>query len=282
MHMDSGIKDYDTDSFRDFQYRHSGVDMTPFDVIDWVQGPLTFEPGVPPSGSFNYCSVNFVVLGLVLAYHAGAADWAAFDQSSVVPPRLQRRMRNFTFAKSGPCSSYTRVHGFDATAAGQTRDISNVSCLGGWTAGNALLSAGAAAEWVRALYGPGGEVVPEALVREMLPAAGEFYGLATMGFTGFAGTSVGDYGVAFGHLGDTYGYQSIISYFPKLDMGLAIMTNHEDHLQRGPSALLCTAYNRALDVMLHQPLRNCSYVKERYYFGRCECEGPRRHVDLVV
>ncbi|CAK0809727.1 unnamed protein product [Prorocentrum cordatum] len=25
MHMDSGIKDYDTDAFRDFQYRHGGV-----------------------------------------------------------------------------------------------------------------------------------------------------------------------------------------------------------------------------------------------------------------
>ncbi|CAK0809724.1 unnamed protein product [Prorocentrum cordatum] len=187
---------------------------------------------------------------------SSSSPWSASSPSAASPCRP--RPRGHLRAPPGPC----RGRGL-----GRVRPGRRGAAGAGAAHAQLHLREEGPVQRVRALYGPGGEVVPEALVKEMLPATGEFYGLATMGLTGFVGTGIGDYGVAFGHLGDTYGFQSIIAYFPKLDVGLSVMTNHEDRLQRGPSALLCTAYNRALDLVLHQPLRNCSYVKEKYYRG---------------
>ncbi|CAE8614579.1 unnamed protein product [Polarella glacialis] len=123
--------------------------------------------------------------------------------------------------------------------------------------------------------GPSGEVVPRDLVDEMVSFQnGSAYGLATMNMGRMSGLGfLGDYGVAVGHLGDTYGYTSIVTYFPKIDVAIAIATNHEDNVQAGPRALLCTAYNRALDIMLGRALRNCSYVNGGYFMGGCKCEA---------
>merc|ERR1711972_410859 len=113
----------------------------------------------------------------------------------------------------------------------------------------------AAVEWTRALWGTSSEILPEDVAKQMVEFPnGSFYGLATMNMSYMTGLSfLGEYGQAVGHLGDTYGFTSMVTYFPKLDVAFAIGTNHEDNLQAGPRALLCTAYNRALDVMLQQP-----------------------------
>ncbi|CAE8716001.1 unnamed protein product [Polarella glacialis] len=280
--MLSGIRDFDTAGYRDFQYAIPSLDVSPLQVFDWAQGPLMFKPGGPianstgrPPVGFNYCSVNFMLLGYILAYFSGAQNWLDYDQASVVPAALRARMEGLAFSKSGSCSKMTRVHGYDMASVRKPYDVSNISCLGGWTAGNVVMPTLAAAEWSRALWGPRSEVVPRDLVDEMVSFQnGSAYGLATMNMGRMSGLGfLGDYGVAVGHLGDTYGYTSIVTYFPKIDVAIAIATNHEDNVQAGPRALLCTAYNRALDIMLGRALRNCSYVNGGYFMGGCKCEA---------
>ena len=65
-----------------------------------------------------------------------------------MPPSV----RGVAFAQAGPCGRYTApLAGLDrrAGAGGTVIDVSTMSCLAGWTAGNVIMGAAAAA-WVEA------------------------------------------------------------------------------------------------------------------------------------
>lgn len=205
--MRSGIRDFDTAAFRHLQYEHPEVDFSPLDLLDISHGPLMFRPGgpVPTHGephphmhmNFNYCSLNFVLLGIILAHFRSNGSWAKVDQSAILPPRV----RGARFPQRQPCAKYTQVHGYDEASNYAPFDVSSVSCAGGWTAGNLVASAAAAANWTYALYGTD-EVLPERFVAMMVPSADEpIYGLATFNFSGRYAN--GTEGLAWGHLGDT-------------------------------------------------------------------------------
>merc|ERR1712064_47891 len=78
------------------------------------------------------------------------------------------------------------------------------------------------------------------------------------------------YGAAYGHLGATYGYQSITSYYPEANFAMAVASNIETDYQRQGMDVLCVAYNGILEVMLNQSL-NCSFVARGYYTSECRC-----------
>ena len=187
-----------------------------------------------------------------------------------------------TALEAGSCRHFTRGHGYDQASKYAPYDVSNTSCLAGWTAGNVVMPSLAAAEWSRALWGTSYEVLPKEYVEAMTNFSnGSFYGLATMNMTFMNGLSfLGEYGQAVGHLGDTYGFTSIVSYFPKLDVGMAIAINHESNDQPGPRALLCTAYNRALDIIQKRPFRNCKYVSRSYWQSGCNCSSSDSSLEV--
>lgn len=275
LHMQSGVPDYDTDGWRHLQWSLPNVDFSPMQIFDYVSGPLQFEPGHPPPHGFTYCSVNFILLGYVLAYFQDVPSWSALDQRSVLPTWL-REDDHVKFATHGPCNKYTSVHGYDtksrvSMSLRKTVDWADASCVAGWTGGNVLMSAAAAANWTAALYRPAGAVIPPGSSEAMYPGPGEFYGLATFNLTGFNGLD-GSKGVAWGHLGDTYGYTSIAAYFPAMDFGLAVLTNQEGSQQDSVLALVCKVYNMAQDALEDVPYRNCTYTTGDYYRGHCKCQ----------
>jgi hypothetical protein len=54
-----------------------------------------------------------------------------------------------------------------------------------------------------------------------------YYGFATFNLTDQIGQS-GEMGVAYGHIGATYGFDTMLSYHPALDLTLAIGSNLEE------------------------------------------------------
>jgi len=280
--MNSGVPDYDTDAYRHLQYSHPSIGFSPLDILDFVHGPLMFRPGGPIPDTRhhhfhedkNYCSVNFILLGLVLARFQ-QVPWTKLDQTAILPPALRGRVRFGDQASA--CGRYTgRLHGYDrgsyaAAAAAGAYDVSDVNCFGGWTAGNVMMSSEAAADWALALYGPSSEVIPRKAVQQMLPGPNEsFYGLATFNLTGRYAN--GTKGRAWGHLGDTYGFTSIISYFPWANSSIAVATNAESYTQSAPMEVMCLAYNRVLDQLHGRATpRQCAYVPGSYYGGGCQC-----------
>merc|ERR1719183_2455923 len=108
--MRSGIKDFDTadpnrkgkdvDPFRATVYSHPSQDfLEPYLLsVPWVAlHKLAFEPGT----KMDYSTTNFGLLGLVLAHHAGVADYRNFNQSMFIPSKLAEVAKTIQWVSKG-------------------------------------------------------------------------------------------------------------------------------------------------------------------------------------
>ena len=84
-----------------------------------------------------YSSTNFLLLGLLLASHAGVESWEEYDQAKVLSA-VSSDFDHLKFAVKGAPQAWTPVHGYDETHYNnQTtpRDVHAVAgVFGGWTA----------------------------------------------------------------------------------------------------------------------------------------------------
>ena len=272
LHMTSGLGDYDRSAYTLAQFAERTHDFTPLEILSNYVPPLSRWPG--PGHSQRYCSTNYILLGLLLAQHAGSDDWSSYKQISVVPKSLQ--LVNTAFADSGSCASYTPVHGFMQSYEGlpiPAQDVRNLSCVGGWTAGNLVAPVGDIAKFTREVYRPGGTVVSAAMQQRManFSAPGsrgfKFYGMGTFNL----GWSIGDDLSALGHVGDTYGYQSQATYFPHLDAALAVATNIERPDQAQPADATCHAYHAIVAALKGEPAPTCTFTVPHRFIGECKC-----------
>merc|ERR1712166_912912 len=104
----------------------------------------------------------------------------------------------------------------------------------------------------------------------MQPGA-QFYGLASqnVGMMGITGGSILDPTMerAYGHLGATYGYDSIFGYNPTLDLGIAVASNIETAQQLQPADAFCGVFNRVKNYMRGGKVQTCTYDTSGYYGG---------------
>jgi len=288
--MQSGIPDFDTanpsrygpdlDPFRAEVYANPNEDFLEYTLMSepWVaKGKLTSTPGE----GFHYSSTNFGILGLILAHHAGEADYRLFNQSSFLAnvPELERAASTITWAATGSPAAHGVMPGFDRTdyngqdpTKGNGVPVVDVSgVFAGYSAADFVGPPRAVAEIGYALWGSGSRLVPSKLRDLMVPTT-SFYGLASQN-VGLMGITGGEspYNVSYGHLGATYGYDSIFGYNPTLDVGIAIATNIETETQTQPSDAFCGVYNRVKNYILDESVQKCTYTTDHYYSGTCAC-----------
>ena len=243
--MQSGVPDFDTakghgtmtDSFRETVYANPHTNFPPYKLfnVPWVHtGSLVMTPGTRT----KYSSTNFMLLGLIAAQAYDSNDWDQFDQKVLFPEELKPRFANLSFADYGSPSNYSNINGYDRTTyngqpgnGGEFQGIKVYNTDGvfsGWTASNIIGSVGEIADLAWSVYGPEYQILDKEYVDMMIPNS-SFYGLATFNLssrTGGLAKEMG-YGTAYGHLGATYGYQSIVSYHPELEFSLAIASDIE-------------------------------------------------------
>lgn len=285
LHMTSGIADYDDGAFAEDQLTHRAKAFGPVEILGkYVRPSLLFAPGQRQ----QYCSTNYILLGLILARYSHRIgtpwSWQAYDQLTVIPAPLRNAFNESKFVVSGPCNKFTPVHGFMAsysTAAILPQDVWNVSCVGGWTAGNYVGSVADVARFTYELYAKNdSRIVPPALQAYLTnfsaPAAPgrkfKFYGMGTFSLD----WSIGD-AEAYGHVGDTYGYQSQTTYFPGLGFVLAVATNVETASQAQPADATCIAYHEIAALMHGKEPPSCSFKVPFRFIGQCTC-----NYDVVV
>jgi len=286
--MKSGVPDYDTasptgrsptDSFRALAYTHPGTNFVPAYMLNvpWCHtGKLIFKPGVCDREKYGNCytSTNFVLLGMILAGQANASDWDTFDQNAILADVAKDFVPPLSYALTGPPRQWTGVRGYDTTHYNNNTapiDVSNVSgVFAGWTAADLVGTATDIARLAYDVYAPPYKLVAKEYVEMMYNTSGlTGYGLATFNLTRRTGLHGPD-GVAMGHLGATYGYQSIVAYNPAMGFSLSVATNIETDGQSQPADTMCSVYNsvRATIRGLDQP--SCNYTKG-YYSGGCKC-----------
>lgn len=284
--MKSGIPDFDTakpnmtgislDPLRAMLYATPKRCDTPTELmsVSWVAHKFKECQRLPHFPSlFCYSSTNFMLLGLVLAAKAGKIDWRDFDQSAYLPEALRDEIR---FANHGSPRDWGTVHGYDRTAynvpKGQHNNHDDWEVDGvfsGWTASNLVATPSAVAELAWQIFGPPKGIAPKAFVDQMIPNRTSLYGLGAFNI-GFQTGHKDELGVAYGHLGATYGYQSVVAYFPKLNVALAIATNIETDNQVQPSDTFCLSYNSVASILLGKKFE-CTFEPRGYYGGQCNC-----------
>lgn len=288
--MTFGVPDFDTanpcftpgcvpkDDLRKALYDDPSHGYSPAELmsVDWVRGAdkwtecKPFRAGMKP---FCYSSTNFMLLGMILADAAGAASWKDFDQGEFLPQEVREQL---SYAKAGTPKDNGVVHGYDRTAYNMPsglNDHDNFEVAGvfsGWSASDVVSTAAGIAALTWEIYGPDHSVAPKAYADLMIPNASDIYGLATHQLNSRTGQK-GDYGLGYGHLGATYGYQSVTAYFPKLDFVLTVATNIETDSQIQPAHAMCFAYNKVASLMLGQSI-TCTYEGGSYYSGGCKCD----------
>mmetsp|Transcript_117297 Transcript_117297/g.373673 ORF Transcript_117297/g.373673 Transcript_117297/m.373673 type:complete len:437 (+) Transcript_117297:65-1375(+) len=282
LHMTSGLADYDGEAFARDQFAHRSKAFGPVEIIGkYVDPTLTFPPGTKQ----EYCSTNYILLGLLLAHHGRAAgqpwSWQGFDQLSVVPKDLRGAFSHSKFANNGPCKDFTPVHGFMdsySTASLPSQDVWNVSCAGGWTAGNYIGPTADVARFTYELYNVRNPLIVSKssqakLINFAAPSSVEasgsgfkFYGMGTFSLD----WSVGD-AEAYGHVGDTYGYQSQTTYFPGLDFVLSVATNVETASQAQPADTTCIAYHEVVAALQGTTPPSCTFTVPYRFVGKCTC-----------
>ena len=107
----------------------------------------------------------------------------------------------------------------------------------------------------------------------MVPECKHFciYGFATFNLTMQIGQK-GAMGQAYGHIGATYGFDTMLSYHPALDVTIAIGTNMENDDQTHPSDTLCSLFT-AVKNSLTGSADVCAYTPRGYYGGECKCSS---------
>jgi len=192
--------------------------------------------------------------------------WTASD--IVAPPASVARLVYDLFGASGPrllARQYVdeMIPGARDAAGGGQSNWARGAPLGG---GRVASAASRRLEGARGRFGARSDVYSHRME--------DIYGLATfnlsiMGVTGQS--SLSPYAVSYGHLGATYGYDSIAAYFPAIDAAVSIGTSIETDSQTAPSDTLCLVYNALLAAVRGTAEPRCSFSKESYFGGRCDC-----------
>ena len=167
------------------------------------------------------------------------------------------------------------------STASLPQDIWNVSCAGGWTAGNYVGPVADVARYTYALYNTvNPSVVSRATLNDhMLDLSSpshhpfKFYGMGTFSLD----WAVGANQTGYGHVGDTFWYQSQTTYFPEHDFVLTIATNVETSTQAQPADLTFSAYNELVAAIKATPAPTCTFVVPHSFIGTCTCAPSTPH-----
>lgn len=283
--MQSGIPDFDTanpnagnlDPFRATVYAHPDRDYSVPTLMSlpWVaKHKLISTPG----SGFHYSTTNFELLGLILANHAGVADYRDLNQSFFIPDSLAEFAKKITWAKRGTPRDNKATPGYDRTiynhqqpnVSGGVPVVDVHGVFAGWSGADFVGSPTVVAELGYALWGKPAAIVPEAFRDQMIPHRFGFYGLASqnVGLMGITGNMLSR---TYGHLGATYGYDSIFGYSHDLELGIAIATNIETPSQTQPSDAFCHVFNRVKNYIEAKPAERCVWTTRSYYQGSCRC-----------
>ena len=161
----------------------AGKEYNPIELIGITSKNLTCAAVPCPR---YYSSINYVLLGVAMTHLRRQDNWADWDQKSIIPSSRRSLYNSTLFPKLGSCASYGNIsHQYavnrfeNATNLAEIDfnfyDISDKSCLNGWTMGNIVASAMNLAQFFRDLFAPtsaSAQLLPPQLVTKMTSDVG--------------------------------------------------------------------------------------------------------------
>merc|ERR1712186_286552 len=139
------------------------------------------------------------------------------------------------------------------------------------------------ASFTHALYNKQAPGVVSAASQKLLtnftgfPGMPKFYGMGTFSLDWSVGGAE-----AYGHVGDTYGYQSQTTFFPGLNFALSVATNVELESQKQPGDATCLGYHALAAILKGTAPPKCTFVVPHRFIGQCRCTGAEGSEEVMV
>jgi D-alanyl-D-alanine carboxypeptidase len=184
------------------------------------------QPALGPVGAvYRYADTNYILLGLVIEKITGHSYYAEVERRLLDPLHLDDTHPSDRAVIPGLVDGYTapdNPYGLPVLVTTGGRNVLNPEIE--WTGGGLVSNTSDLARWGALLYG--GRVLTAPLLATMLAdtARGQHnpaYGLAVYE----RHTSLGP---AYGHDGDYPGYWSVLEYYPRYDLSVAMQFNTDD------------------------------------------------------
>jgi D-alanyl-D-alanine carboxypeptidase len=179
--------------------------------------PPLFEAGK----GFAYSDTNYILVGLIIEKITGRSYYRELEGQILKPLKLRHTSPSDRRTISGMVSAYTDPNnpfGLPGKVCFDGKDVLNPQIE--WTGGGLASTAPDLARWAWLLLG--GHVLKDSSLKEMLagvPARSEGrYGLGI-------GIHETDLGPAYGHDGEFPGFNSVMAYFPRYKIAVALQFN---------------------------------------------------------
>jgi D-alanyl-D-alanine carboxypeptidase len=210
----SGLRNYtDRSAFIPDVFEDRNRVFTPDEILDWVEGTVTDEPGQ----HFAYSKTNYILLGQLIEHVTGTDLDTALQQRISEPLGLQAtRFANVPTANpdgfAAPWSS--------AVFYGDPDAAYDSIASSAWAAGAVTSTTGDLATFFNALFA-GKLISPDALA-EMTEAGPDGYGLGLGVLDHPSGTRF------YGHGGGIFGYTSFAAFDPNTGDTVVVLTNNDE------------------------------------------------------
>ena len=210
----SGLPNYsDQSEFVPDVFEDRSRVFTPDEILAWVEGSVTDEPGQP----FAYSDTNYILLGQLIQRVTGTDLDTALRQRISEPLGLEAtRFATVETANPDGLAAPWSSAVFDGDPDAAYDSIASAA----WAAGSLTSTTGELATFFDALFA-GKLVSPDAL-DEMTEAGPDGYGLGLGVLDHQSGTRF------YGHDGGIFGYTSFAAFDPSTGDTVVVLTNNDE------------------------------------------------------
>ncbi|CAE7449322.1 unnamed protein product [Symbiodinium sp. CCMP2592] len=265
LRMQSGLNDFDVPDFDKALLQHGDTLHSPMEFLHGAakQSPVFL---CDPGACTSYTSTNYILAGFVALGASGGTDWSALDQSQIFPKSAGGKYQQCTFADKGQLNSSLTIAGASGGFFRHTRVSSQDASILGWTCGNLVSPASAAAEFFYDLL-IAKQIIPAKMVDEMQDwrplnvgwAKGQIqYGTGLMiqqtSWNATYPPVLGSWGSYVGHGGDTYGFLSESGVLPQFNASFSAIANQDYMGTFVKNLVVCSIIEVAAKVILDEEI----------------------------
>lgn len=192
-----------------------------------IEYDLDQAPLFPAGKGFTYSDTNYILVGMIIEKITGRGYYTELEDQILKPLSLGHTSPSDRRVIPGMVSAYTdpkNPFGLPEKVCIDGKDALNPEIE--WTGGGLVSTAGDLARWAWLLLG--GHVLRNSSLKEMLAAqptgSGARYGLGI-------GVRDIELGPAYGHDGEFPGFESVMAYFPRYKLSVALQFNSDDENQ---------------------------------------------------
>jgi D-alanyl-D-alanine carboxypeptidase len=212
----SGIPNHaDMPAFEKALFKSASRDIDYSELIGYV---LNKKPLFPPGKGYTYGDTNYILAGMIIEKVSGKTLYGLVDELILKPHKLERTI------PSNALVLQDVVNGYLSNKPVIVNGRFTINPQWEWAGGGFASTAEDLSRWAAMLYE--GEILKQKSLNEMLNSTttgdGANYGLGVMMTT----TS---WGKAYGHDGEFPGYLTVMRYYPKFHLAIAVMVNADEN-----------------------------------------------------